>query len=60
MYREEKDDLPTIDLIRKYKLDNADLEFPGVKRVRGSNRIQTAYRLSRRAELSLPTRLLLN
>lgn len=54
--RAGQDDLPTFDLIRKFKLDNIDLEFQGVKRVRGSNRIQTAYRLTRKAELTLPTR----
>jgi len=56
---QEADDLPTFDLIRKFKLDNIDLEFPGVKRVRGSNKMQTAYRLSKKADLVLPTRSLI-
>ena len=51
-----QDDLPALDLISKFKLDDYSYEFPGVKKVRGSNRIQTAYRLSRRAELSAPTK----
>jgi collagen type IX alpha len=55
---QETDDLPTFDLIRKFKMDNIDLNFPGVKRVRGSNKVQTAYRLSKKAELVLPTRSL--
>lgn len=50
------DDLPTFDLIRRFQLDNVELDFPGVKRVRGSNRVQTAYRLSKKADLTLPTR----
>lgn len=50
------DDLPGFDLISRFKLDDLSFEFPGVKRVRGSNRIQTAYRLSRRADLTAPTR----
>ncbi|KAI1295464.1 Collagen alpha-1(XXI) chain [Halotydeus destructor] len=52
----EHDDLPGMDLITKFKLDNVSFEFPGVKRVGGSNRIQTAYRLSRRTDLTAPTR----
>jgi len=53
---EGADDLPTFDLIRRFQLDDIDLDFPGVKRVRGSNKIQTAYRLSKKADLTLPTR----
>ena len=53
---EGADDLPTFDLIRRFQLDNFDLEFPGVKRVRGSNKMQTAYRLSKKADLTLATR----
>lgn len=53
-----QDDLPGSDLISRFKLDDMSFEFPGVKRVRGSNRIQTAYRMSRRADLSAPTRYL--
>ena len=54
-----EDDIPVVDLISKLKLDDFSYEFPGVKKVRGSNRIQTAYRLSRRADLSAPTKSLL-
>jgi len=52
----DQDDLPGFDLISRFRLDDLSYEFPGVKRVRGSNRIQTAYRLSRRADLTAPTR----
>ena len=54
-----EDDIPVVDLISKLKLDDLTYEFPGVKKVRGSNRIQTAYRLSRRADLSAPAKTLL-
>lgn len=54
-----EDDLPVVDLISKLRLDDFSYDFPGVKKVRGSNRIQTAYRLSRRADLSAPTKSLL-
>ncbi|KAH9363472.1 hypothetical protein HPB48_005995 [Haemaphysalis longicornis] len=43
-------------MIRKFRLDDVQFDFPGVKRVVGSNSLQTAYRLSRKAELVLPTR----
>ncbi|KAL1478669.1 hypothetical protein MTO96_034910 [Rhipicephalus appendiculatus] len=51
-----QDDLQEFDLIHKFRLDDAQFDFPGVKRVAGSNSLQTAYRLSRKAELVLPTR----
>lgn len=54
-----EDDLPVVDLISKLRLDDFSYDFPGVKKVRGSNRIQTAYRLSRRTDLSAPTKSLL-
>ncbi|GFX47315.1 collagen alpha-1(IX) chain [Trichonephila clavipes] len=44
------------DLIRKFRLDDKEISFPGVKVVRGSNKMQTAYRLSKRSNLTLPTR----
>ncbi|KAH6921708.1 hypothetical protein HPB50_004223 [Hyalomma asiaticum] len=50
-----QDDLPGFDMIRKFRLDDVQFDFPGVKRVTGSNSLQTAYRLSRKAELVLPT-----
>lgn len=49
------DDLPVVDFISRFNLDDYTHEVQGVKRVRGSNRIQTAYRLSRRADLTAPT-----
>lgn len=51
-----EDDLPGFDLIRKFRLDDSETTFPGVKVVRGSNRMQKAYRLSKRSNLTLPTR----
>lgn len=44
-----------VDFISRFNLDDFTHEVTGVKRVRGSNRIQTAYRLSRRAELTSNT-----
>lgn len=49
------DDLPVVDFISRFNLDDYTHDVQGVKRVRGSNRIQTAYRLSRRADLTAPT-----
>ncbi|GFU87366.1 collagen alpha-1(XXI) chain [Trichonephila clavipes] len=54
--RPGEDDLPGFDFIRKFRLDDFEFDFPGVKKVKGSNRMQTAYRLSKRADLTLPTR----
>lgn len=51
-----QDDLPGFDFIRTYGLDEIRREFVGVKRVRGSDTMQTAYRLSKKADLTLPTR----
>ena len=50
-----EDDLRSIDYIRKFELDvNLD-GYPGVRRVRGSNRLQTAYRIDSMADLVMPT-----
>ena len=50
-----EDDLQSIDYIRKFELDvNLD-GYPGVSRVRGSTRLQTAYRISSNADLVMPT-----
>jgi hypothetical protein len=44
-YKPGEDDLQNFDMIRKFQLDvNLD-GYPGVTRVRGSNRMQTAYRI---------------
>lgn len=37
-------------------MDINDIKRPGVSRVRGSNRMQTAFRLDKDANLTLPTR----
>lgn len=55
-YQPGEDDLETFDFIRRYKLDLLEAQYPGVTRVRGSNRMQTAYRVEKEADLVLPTR----
>ncbi len=55
-YKPGEDDLQAFDFIRKFKLDVVQREYPGVTKVRGSNRVQSAYRLSKDADLNLPTR----
>merc|ERR550519_2717480 len=54
-YKPGDDDLQSFDFIRKFELDvNLD-GYPGVARVRGSNRMQTAYRIDSTANLVMPT-----
>ena len=54
-YKPGEDDLQNFDFIRKFELDvNLD-GYPGVSRVRGSNRMQTAYRIDSTANLVMPT-----
>ena len=54
-YKAGDDDLQSFDFIRKFELDvNLD-GYPGVSRVRGSNRLQTAYRIDSTANLIMPT-----
>lgn len=54
-YKPGEDDLQNFDFIRKFELDvNLD-GYPGVSRVRGSNRMQTAYRIESYANLAMPT-----
>ena len=54
-YKPGEDDLESIDYIRRFELDvNLD-GYPGVSRVRGSNRMQTAYRIDSTADLVMPT-----
>ena len=54
-YKPGEDDLQNFDMIRKFQLDvNLD-GYPGVTRVRGSNRMQTAYRIDSTANLRMPT-----
>lgn len=55
-YRPGDDDLYSSDFIRQFRLDVLETQYPGVTRVRGSNRMQTAYRLDKDADLTLPTR----
>ena len=55
-YKPGEDDLQAFDFIRKFRLDVLEQDYPGVTRVRGSNRIQTAYKLERQAKLVIPTR----
>ncbi|VEN33654.1 unnamed protein product [Callosobruchus maculatus] len=50
------DDLHAYDFVRQFRLDTLDTQFHGVTKVIGSNRVQTAYRLDKQADISLPTR----
>ena len=43
------------DFITKYGLDS-DLDIPGVKSITGSNKYQTAYRITRKADFRIPTK----
>jgi collagen type IX alpha len=54
-YKPGEDDLQAFDFIRRFQLDLPETQYPGVTRVRGSNRMQTAYRLDTDANLRLPT-----
>lgn len=55
-YRPGEDDLQAFDFIRQFRLDVLETKYPGVKRVQGSSRLQTAYKLENEADLVLPTR----
>lgn len=55
-YKPGEDDLQTIDFIRRFKIDLIETRYPGVLRIKGSNRLQTAYRLEKETDLSILTR----
>ena len=55
-YQPGQDDLQAFDFIRQFQLDVLEQSYPGVSRVRGSNRMQTAYRLQSDADLQMETR----
>lgn len=55
-YKPGDDDLQAFDFIRQFRLDVLETQYPGVSRVRGSHRMQTAYRLDKDADLTIPTR----
>lgn len=55
-YRPGEDDLQAFDFIRQFRLDVLETKYPGVTKVRGSSRLQTAYRLETEADLVVPTR----
>ena len=55
-YRPGEDDLQAFDFIRQFRLDVLETKYPGVTKVRGSSRLQTAYRLEKEADLVVPTR----
>ncbi|XP_063982287.1 collagen alpha-1(IX) chain-like isoform X3 [Diachasmimorpha longicaudata] len=58
-YKPGEDDLQTLfDVISHYRLDFTEKQYPGVSRVRGTTRMQTAYRIDRDANLTLSTRQL--
>jgi len=54
-YKSGEDDLQTFDFISKLKLD-LDARYSGMTKVRGSNRMQTAYRLEKGTDVTLPTK----
>lgn len=51
------DDLQNFEFIGHLHLEK---KLPGVAKVRGSNKLQTAFRLDREANLTLPTRYIRN
>lgn len=55
-YRPGEDDLQAFDFIRHFRLDVLETKYPGVTRVRGSSRLQTAFRVEKEADLVVPTR----
>lgn len=48
--------MQAFDFIRQFRLDVLETKYPGVTKVRGSSRLQTAYRLEKEADLVVPTR----
>lgn len=57
-YKPGEDDLQTFDFISKLKLDLLNARYSGMTKVRGSNRMQTAYRLEKDTDVTLPTKYL--
>lgn len=55
-YKPGEDDLQAFDFIRKFRLDILEGQLTAVTRVRGSDRLQTAYRLERQVDLTMDTR----
>lgn len=55
-YKSGEDDLQTFDFISKLKFDLLEARYSGMTKVRGSNRMQTAYRLERDTDVILPTK----
>lgn len=55
-YKSGEDDLQTFDFISKLKLDLLDARYTGMTKVRGSNRMQTAYRLEKDTDVTLSTK----
>lgn len=56
-YKPGDDDLQTIDFVRQYNLDVlGKQDAMRVFKVKGTNRMQTAYRLDKEADLTIPTR----
>lgn len=50
------DDLQLYDFISQFHIDLLTGNYAGVTRVKGTDPIQTAYRLDNEADLTLPTR----
>lgn len=55
-YKSGEDDLQTFDFISKLKLDSLGTYHNSITKVRGSNHMQTAYRLKKDTDVTLPTK----
>ncbi|XP_066139127.1 collagen alpha-1(IX) chain-like [Euwallacea fornicatus] len=55
-YKIGDDDLQAYDFIRQFRLDLLETQYSGISKVTGSTSLQTAYRLERHADLTVPTR----
>ncbi len=55
-YKPGEDDLQAFDFIGQFHLDLFESKYKGVSRIRGSNLIQTAYKLEKESDLILSTR----
>ncbi|XP_070530965.1 collagen alpha-1(IX) chain isoform X3 [Cardiocondyla obscurior] len=55
-YKSGEDDLQTFDFISKLKLDLLGARYSSMTKVQGSNSMQTAYRLEKDTDVTLPTK----
>ena len=52
--------MQAFDFIRQFRLDVLETKYTGVTRVKGSSRLQTAFRVEKEADLTVQTRLAAN